>query len=177
MNRLVKNCVLLSFAWLSACATDGPTYPVLKKTTTMDVDMSCQFLNGEFYSASSLRSEIIAAHGDAINKAVKDSVIGAVMNPADAVFSGVMKSVSVTGKAKQYAKASAAAGDRMEQVLRYKREKDCPEVPSRDPSLTDDNILTLLDEVLSRYEAGEIDEKEYFRQRSNLLNKMRDLKY
>jgi hypothetical protein len=46
----------------------------------------------------------------------------------------------------------------MEQLLRYKRDKDCSVMPTRDPSLTDDKILTLLDEILAQYEAGELDE-------------------
>ncbi len=63
----------------------------------------------------------------------------------------------------------------MEQLLRYKRDKDCSVMPTRDPSLTDDKILTLLDEILAQYEAGELDEKQYIQQRAGFLNKMRYL--
>lgn len=48
-------------------------------------------------------------------------------------------------------------------------------MPTRDPSLTDDKILTLLDEILAQYEAGELDEKQYIQQRAGFLNKMRYL--
>lgn len=150
-------------------------YPVLKQTRPADTAMSCIAIAGDFRMASDLRAEILDAHGDAISGAIKDSAWGAVTNPAGAVANGVWTAAGATNETQVYARAAAAAGLRMEQLLRYKRDKDCAVTPTRDPSLTDDQILTLLDEILAQYEAGEIDEKEYIRQRANLLNKMRYL--
>ena len=134
-------------------------------------------LDDDFFRASNLRGEVLDAHGDAISKAVKDTGIKAVTNPVGAAVSGIMKSVSVSGATKHYTQAAAAAGQRMEQLLRYKRENDCPRTPTRDPSLTDDDVLRLLDEALVRFEAGEITDKEYIEERSRLLDTMRDLNY
>jgi hypothetical protein len=41
--------------------------------------------------------------------------------------------------------------------------------------LTDDQILTLLDEILGQFQAGDLDEKQYIKQRAAFLNKMRYL--
>ena len=114
-------------------------------------------------------------HGDVISEAVKDTAIKAVTNPVSAAVSGIMKSVSVSGSTKHYTEAAAAAGLRMEQLLRYKREHDCAPTPTRDPSLTDDDVLRLLDEALARFAAGEISDNEYIEERYKLLNTMRDL--
>ena len=65
----------------------------------------------------------------------------------------------------------------MEQLLRYKREKDCAPLQTRDPSLTDDEILSLLDDLRAKLDAEEIEDKEYVEQRANLLSKMHDLNY
>lgn len=178
MKRTSLSGFLSGIVLVAGCvSTGGPTYPILEQTADTDASLSCEALDGDFHAASSLRSEIIEAHGDAITDAVKDTAIDAVRNPANAVMSGIMKSAKVSGQTKHYAEAAAAAGNRMEQILRYKREKDCAEIPTRDPSLTDDDVLTLLDEALARFEAGEIDEKEYVLQRAKLLDKMRYVKY
>ena len=172
--------LLLAFPVLVAgCSTlsSVQNYPVLKQTRPADSAMSCNAIAGDFKMASDLRAEILDAHGDAISGAIKDSVWGAVTNPAGAVANGVWTAAGVTNETQVYARAAAAAGLRMEQLLRYKRDRDCTVTPTRDPSLTDDQILTLLDEILAQFEAGEIDENEYIRQRSGLLDKMQYLSF
>ena len=88
---------------------------------------------------------------------------------------GVWTAAGVSKETSGYARVSAAAGLRMEQLLRYKRDKDCSVTRTRDPSLTDDQILTLLDDILAQFQAGDLDEKQYIKQRAAFLNKMRYL--
>lgn len=178
VNTRTGHLVLAYAAALTGCAvTNTSSYPVLEQTNASDSMMTCSAIAGDFRSASALRTEIMEAHGDVISDAVKNSVWGAVTNPAGAISKGVWTAAGVSKETSEYARASAAAGLRMETLLRYKRDKDCTETPTRDASLTDDQILTLLDELLIQYTAGQIDEKEYLRQRESFLNKMSYLNY
>jgi len=175
----LRKLIIFLPVFAASCATSGTgeNYPILQQTLPADAGMSCYTIAQDFFMASNLRAEILEAHGDAISDAIKGSVWGAVTNPAGAVANGVWTAAGVTKETSGYARAAAAAGLRMEQLLRYKRDKDCSVTPTRDPSLTDDQILTLLDDMLTQFEAGELDEKQYIQQRANLLSKMRYLDY
>ena len=167
--------VLPIFAMGCAATDPGANYPILAQSLPDDAGLTCSSIASEFRMASNLRAEVLDAHGDAISGAIKDSVWSVVSNPAGAVADGVWTAAGVSKETSGYARVAASAGLRMEQLLRYKRDKDCSVMSTRDPSLTDDQILTLLDEILAQYEAGELDEKQYIRQRANFLNKMRYL--
>ena len=177
MNSNFRQFVLILPMFAMGCAATDPSanYPILAKTLPEDARLSCTAIASEFRMTSNLRAEVIDAHGDAITGAIKDSVWGVVSNPAGAVADGVWTAAGVSKETSGYARVAASAGLRMEQLLRYKRDKDCSVMSTRDPSLTDDQILTLLDEILAQYEAGELDEKQYIQQRANFLNKMRYL--
>ena len=174
MSSQLRQLILALPLIAIGCATSDQSanYPILAQTLPADSGLSCTGVASEFRMASNLRAEVLDAHGEAISGAIKDSAWGAVSNPAGAVADGVWTAAGVSKETSGYARVAAAAGLRMEQLLRYKRDKDCSVTSTRDPSLTDDQILTLLDEILAQYEAGELDEKQYIQQRSNFLNKM-----
>ena len=180
-NREIRPFWITAFGILvlSGCAStsSGPTYPVLETEQVSDAYLTCSSIAGDFRGASDLRAEIIETHGDAISGAIKDSAWGVLTNPSGALSKGVWTAAGVSAKAAEYATAAAAAGQRMEQLLRYKREKDCLPLQTRDPSLTDDEILTLLDDLRAKLDAEQIEDKEYVEQRANLLSKMHDLNY
>ena len=168
--------IALPFLAIGCAATDpGASYPILEQTLPADPALSCTGITSEFRMASNLRAEVLDAHGEAISDAIKDSVWSVVSNPAGAVSDGVWTAAGVSKETSGYARVAAAAGLRMEQLLRYKRDKDCSVTRTRDPSLTDDQILTLLDEILAQFQAGDLDEKQYIKQRAAFLNKMRYL--
>ena len=158
------------------------TYPVLEATKDSDPDLSCRLLDDEILEANELRDEIIQEHGGAISDAVFGTSIDAVFNPVNAVIGGIMRSVSVSKATKHYAIASAAAGTRMEQLLRYKKAKDCRSgtveggMPAEGDILnimTDNDLVDMLDALLGEYEAGEIDEKAYVLRRAEILDMVR----
>lgn len=166
--------VSILILFLSAgCASSYQTYAVLEPVKESDPDLTCRLLDEEIAEANDLRDEILDEHGDVIADAVTGTAVQAVTNPINAILSGVMRSVSVSSTTKQYTEAAAAAGSRMEQLLKYKRDKDCPSGMTADRDYTDEDIVVALEELLAHYEAGEIDAKEYVKQRSRLLDKVR----
>lgn len=182
LNSATLRPVCLAFTCaivFGGCASteSGPSYPVLEKQQPSDAYLTCQSIAGDFKAASDLRAEIVDAHGEMISDAVKDSAWGVLTNPSGAITKGVWTAAGVSQQAAEYATAAAAAGQRMEQLLRYKRDKDCSPLQTRDPSLTDDEILDLLDDLRAKLDAGEIEDKEYVQQRAALLDKMRYVSY
>jgi len=165
--------VLLLVLALGGCSATRVNYTVLEPTMSSDVDLNCPLIDDEIVSANRLRDTILEAHGDVIGDAVKDTAIKAVTNPVGALTSGVMKSVTVTSAAKHYTEAAAAAGVRMEQLLRYKREQDCPTGPTFNPSMTDEDILDGLDAILEKFESEQITAQDYIWKRRSLLDQLR----
>lgn len=169
------NAVLIAVlaAGFAGCATTYTEYPILPQTLEADEGLSCEALDYELDQADQLRDRIIKEHGDVISDAVTDTAVDAVFNPVSAAVSGVMKSVGVSGATKHYTEAAAAAGTRMEQLLRYKRTKDCDSGITREWGTTDEDLLARLEDLLVEYEAGNMSAKEYLKHRAEILSTVR----
>ena len=165
-----RTIVLL--ACLSGCA-NYTTYPVLPAELEGDTALSCEALDYELDEADELRDTILKEHGNAISGAVSDTAIDAVTNPVNAAVSGVMRGVGVSGATKHYTEAAAAAGDRMEHLLRMKRTKDCDSGITREWGTTDEELLARLESLKAEYDAGNVSAKQYLKQRAEILSTVR----
>ena len=173
MKIAVSIMMITTLTCFAGCASSYPTYPVLPQVLDADTSLSCEALDYELDQADQLRDQIIKEHGDVITDAVTDTAIDAVSNPVNAVLSGVISSVGVSGATKHYTTAIAAAGNRMEQLLWYKREKDCDTGITKEWGTSDEEMLTRLEELLVEYEAGNMSTKAYLKQRSEILTAVR----
>lgn len=171
MNKKIVPGLALA-GLITACASHTE-YPILPTELEADAGLSCEALDYELEQADELRDRIIKEHGDTISDAVSGTAIDAVFNPVSAAVGGVMKSVSVGRAGKHYTEAAAAAGNRMEQVLKYKRTKDCPTGITREWGVSDEEMLARLENLLVELEAGNIDTKEYLKQRYEILSQVR----
>lgn len=163
---------MLAMLCMASCAS-YTEYPIIPQTLEADAGLSCDALDYELDQADQLRDRIIKEHGDVVADAVSDTAIDAVFNPVNAAVNGVMKSVGVSKAGKHYTEAAAAAGNRMEQVLKYKRTKDCPSGITREWGTSDEELLARLEALLVEYEAGNMSAREYLKQRYEILSTVR----
>lgn len=172
MNTKISIVTSILSLGLAGCAS-YTEYPILPQTLEADEGLSCNALDYELDQADQLRDRIIKEQGDVISDAVSDTAIDAVFNPVNAAVSGVMKSVGVSGATKHYTEAAAAAGNRMEQLLKYKRTKDCDSGITREWGTTDEELLARLEDLQLEYEAGNVGAKDYLERRAVILSTVR----
>ena len=173
MRYLGSLIIVLSVALTGCASRSASSYPVLEQTKESDDDLTCRLLDEDILEANALRDQILDEHGDVIRDAVAGTAVDAVFDPVGAIMNGVWKSVSVSSSAKQYTAATAAAGSRMQQLLVYKREKNCPSGVTANPMMDDYMILDGLEDAEKRFASGMITDKEYIEERVDLLNEAR----
>lgn len=161
-------------AVLTACGLQPrSTYPVLEQTVESDADLDCAGFDDELLKANAIRDAVFEEHGDVINDAYLGTAVDIALDPITGIISGIGTGLSTSKASKTYLEVAAAAGVRMEQMLVYKEEHNCPSGPTGDPSLTDFTVLIKLQDLESQLRQQKVTEKQYISQRRILLDGLR----
>ena len=149
---------MLLLALLAGCGSQPrSTYPVLAQTVESDADMDCTGFDDELLKANAIRDAIFEEHGDVIS----------------GVLFGMIRGLSTSKASKTYLEAAAAAGLRMEQILVYKEQSNCPSGLTGDPSMSDSIVLIKLQDLESQLRQESITQKQYISERRTLLDDLR----
>ena len=164
---------VLLLAVLAGCGTQPrSTYPVLAQTVESDAGMDCTGFDDELLKANAIRDAIFEEHEDVISDAYWATATDVAAGPSAVLF-GMIRGLSTSKASKTYLEAAAAAGLRMEQMLVYKEQSNCPSGPTGDPSLSDSIVLIKLQDLESQLRQESITQKQYISERRMLLDDLR----
>lgn len=165
---------VLLLALLAGCGSQPrSTYPVLAQTVESDADMDCKGFDDELLKANAIRDAIFEEHGDVISDAYWGTALDVATEPISGVLFGIIRGLSTSKASKTYLEAAAAAGLRMEQMLVYKEQSNCPSGLTGDPSLSDSIVLIKLQDLESQLRQESITQKQYISERRMLLDDLR----
>jgi hypothetical protein len=165
---------VLLLAVLAGCVSQPrSTYPVLAQTVESDADMDCTGFDDELLKANAIRDAILEEHGVVIGAAYLGTAVDVATEPISGVLLGMIRGLSTSKARKKYIEAAAAAGLRMEQMLVYKEQKNCPSGPTGDPSLSDSITLIKLQDLESQLRQESITQRQYISERRMLLDDLR----
>lgn len=165
---------VLLLAVLAGCGSQPrSTYPVLAQTVESDADMDCTGFDDELLKANAIRDAIFEEHGDVISDAYWGTALDVAAEPISGVLFGMIRALSTSKASKTYLEPAAAAGLRMEQMLVYKEQSNCPSGPTGDPNLSDSIVLIKLQDLESQLRQESITQKQYISERRMLLDDLR----
>jgi hypothetical protein len=157
---------------LAACALTSQ-FPVLEVETERDAVLGCAGLEDELLRANALRDAILAEHGDLLASDAVGISTGIMTDP---LIGGIATAAALPSQRRRYRQLQVAAGAaeaRMIHVLTLREDEACPVAMSQDPARTERQILADLEHLEHRFSDANLTEREYRRERRELLDLVR----
>jgi hypothetical protein len=174
-TRLVMGAACMSCV-VSACVSrPGTRFPMLHAVGNPEKALDCGGLEDQIERADAVRWAIreSGVRLPASKRSLATEATVVVLEVATMVaLQGACCVVGGIGNGPQY--SLARADERVEQLLRLKRDRSCRANPTGLSGVSDSDALDRLEGMARQYRAGEIRELAYLRQRTQLLDSLRD---
>jgi hypothetical protein len=135
--------------------------------------LGCNELEDELLKANAIRDAIYEEHGDVLKDAYASTALDMAIDPVSGLLGSVINGALTYKESTAYIEAEVAAGLRMEQILVYKTQRDCPSGETGDSSQTERVLLKQLTDLEIQLSEEEITQEKYVSERRTILDLIR----